>query len=177
MMRLTFGAIGLGMLLMGAFVGAQAPAGRCGQAGARQGGGPPQPPPTNLQVLPKDWSREQVVVVMRQFNAALGVTCNHCHVFNGAGDPMNDFAGDVKPQKNMARAMMRMTAGLQPTVQQAVNKTAETATRVSCAMCHRGAVTPVVSATGARRCAWSGPCAHARWSGARKLRRRSPTFR
>ena len=144
MMRLTFGAIGLGLLLMGAFVGAQAPPAAGGQAGARQGGGPPAPPPTNLQVLPKDWSREQVLVVMRQFNGALGVTCTHCHVFTKAGDPMNDFATDVKPQKNMARAMMRMTAGLQPTVQQAVNKTAETATRVSCAMCHRGAVTPVV---------------------------------
>ena len=144
MMRLTFGAIGLALLLMGALVGAQAPEAGRGQAGGRQGGGAPQPPPTNLQVLPKDWTRPQVVAVMQQFNQALGVTCNHCHVFNGPGDPMNDFAGDVKPQKNMARAMMRMTTSLQPMVQQAVNKTAESATRVSCAMCHRGAVTPVV---------------------------------
>ena len=143
MMRLTVGAAALGLILMGALIGAQAPPAAGGQAGARQGG-PPATPPTNLEVLPKDWSREQVLVVMRQFNAALGVTCTHCHVFTKAGDPMNDFATDVKPQKNMARAMMRMTAGLQPTVQQAVNKTAETATRVSCAMCHRGAVTPVV---------------------------------
>ena len=143
MMRLTFGAIGLGLMLMGALVGAQAPAAGGGQPGARQGGGPPPPPPTNLQVLPKEWTRPQVVAVMQQFNQALGVTCAHCHVFNGPGDPMNDFATDAKPQKNMARAMMRMTTGLQPMVQQAVNKSAEAATRVSCAMCHRGAATPV----------------------------------
>jgi hypothetical protein len=144
MMRVTVGAIALAMMLMGALVGAQATTAGAGQAGARQGGGPPAPPPTNLQVLPKDWSREQVLVVMRQYNQALGVTCAHCHVFIAAGDPMNDFATDMKPQKNMARGMMRMMQGLQGQVQQAVNKTPEAATRVSCAMCHRGAVTPVV---------------------------------
>jgi hypothetical protein len=144
MIRLTVGAIALALMVMGALVGAQAPAAGGGQGGARQGGGPPPLPPTNLQVLPKDWTRPQVVAVMQQFNQALGVTCNHCHVFNGPGDPMNDFATDMKPQKNMARAMMRMTAALQPQVQQAVNKPAESATRVSCAMCHRGAATPVV---------------------------------
>ena len=144
MMRLMVGAIALAALMTSALLGAQAPPAGGGQAGARQGGGPPPPPPANLQVLPKDWTRQQVVAVMQQFNQALGVTCNHCHVFNGPGDPMNDFATDMKPQKNMARAMMRMTAGLQPLVQQAVNKTPEAATRVSCAMCHRGAATPVV---------------------------------
>ena len=171
MMRLTFGAIGLGLLLMGAFVGAQAPPAAGGQAGARQGGGPPPPPPTNLQVLPKDWSREQVLVVMRQFNAALGVTCAHCHVFNGAGDPMNDFATDMKPQKNMARAMMRMTTGLQPMVQQAVSKTGRNR--------HAGLVRDVSPGGGdaggaspacAGCCAWSGPGRRASgWSGAGEL--------
>jgi hypothetical protein len=100
MMRVTVGAIALAMMLMGALVGAQATTAGAGQAGARQGGGPPAPPPTNLQVLPKDWSREQVLVVMRQYNQALGVTCAHCHVFIAAGDPMNDFATDMKPQKS-----------------------------------------------------------------------------
>lgn len=131
------------VVALAASVGAQAQdQGRAGGQG-RQGGAP-QPPPTNLQVLPKDWTRQQVVQVMQQFNQALGVQCAHCHVFNGPGDPMNDFATDVKATKNMARAMMRMTASLQPLVQQAVNKSPETATRVSCAMCHRGAATPVV---------------------------------
>jgi len=117
----------------------QEPQGRGGRGGA------PQPPPQNLQVLPKDMARPQVLQIMQAFNAALGVTCNHCHVFNGPGDPMNDFAGDVKPTKNMARAMLRMVGDLNTRVPEAVGKSADQAARVTCAMCHRGATTPVVA--------------------------------
>ncbi len=166
MTRLLVGAVALGLMLTGTLLGAQAPEAGRGQGAGRQGGGPPPPPPTNLTVLPKDWTRQQVVAVMQQFNQALGVTCTHCHVFNGPGDPMNDFATDVKPQKNMARAMMRMTQGLQPLVQQAVNKTADTATRVSCAMCHRGAATPVVPPPPAPAAAPGAPAAPAAPPGA-----------
>src|SRR5262245_39317793 len=52
-------------------------------AGGGQGRGEArgaQPPPSNLQVLPKDWTRQQVVQVMQQFNMALGVQCNYCHI-------------------------------------------------------------------------------------------------
>ncbi len=48
-------------------------------------------------------ARPQVLQAMQAFSAALGVTCVHCHVFNGPGDPMNDFAGDTKPTKNVAQ--------------------------------------------------------------------------
>ena len=147
MIRLTVGALAFGMLLMGALVGAQAPAAGGGQAGARQGGGPPPPPPTNLQVLPKDWSREQVLVVMRQFNAALGVTCAHCHVFIGPNDPMNDFAADTKPQKNIARQMVLMVRQINPLVQKAAApKPSDQVAAVNCAMCHRGAAIPMGAA-------------------------------
>jgi len=113
--------------------------------GQGRGGGAPQPPPQNLQVLPKDMARPQVLQIMQAFTAGLGVTCNHCHVFNGPGDPMNDFAGDTKPQKNMARAMMRMVGDMNAKVPEAVAKPADQAARVTCAMCHRGAATPVVA--------------------------------
>jgi len=74
------------------------------------------------------------------------VTCNHCHVFNGPGDPMNDFVGDTKPTKNMARAMMRMVTDMNAKVPEAVGKPADQAARVTCAMCHRGTTTPTVAA-------------------------------
>ena len=116
------------------------------RAGAPQGGGAPQPPPQNLQVLPKDMPRAQVVTIMQSINAALGVTCNHCHVFNGPGDPMNDFAGDTKPTKNVARAMMRMVREINPSVQKSVpSKAADQVAAVNCATCHRGAAIPVVA--------------------------------
>jgi len=104
----------------------------------------------NLQVLPKDMPRAQVVQIMQNFSAALGVTCNHCHVFNGPGDPMNDFAGDTKPTKTVARAMMRMTQGVNQQVQAAVTqKPQDQVTRVQCATCHRGQAIPQVATSAA----------------------------
>ena len=58
---------------------------------------PAQEAPKNLQVLPKDWTRAQVVAVMQNFNAALGVGCDHCHVMTQGQPP--DFASDDKARK------------------------------------------------------------------------------
>ena len=124
-------------LVVTATLGAQAP-----PAGQGRAGGPPAPPPANLQVLPKDIPRPQLLQTMQAFNQALGVQCNHCHQFVGPNDPMNDMASDVKPQKNAARAMLRMVAAINPQVASGVNKTAETATRVGCWTCHRGQAIP-----------------------------------
>ena len=146
MTRYSFGATMVGVLVLaGSMVAAQAPAPPA--AGQGQGrGAAPQPPPQNLQVLPKDMARPQVVQIMQQFIAALGVTCNHCHVFVGANDPMNDFAGDTKPQKIVARAMMRMVGEINAAIPTAVSKPTDQTARVTCAVCHRGAAIPVVAA-------------------------------
>jgi hypothetical protein len=139
MRRTAVVSLGILVLAGAVTVSAQAPQGR--------GGGAAQPPPQNLQVLPKDMTRPQVVQIMQAFNAALGVTCAHCHVFIGAGDPMNDFAVDTKPAKNVARAMMRMAREVNPAIAKAVApKAADQVAQVTCAMCHRGATVPVVAA-------------------------------
>ena len=138
MKRVVYATVTMGFVLAAA-LSAQAPAPGQGRAG-----GAPQAPPANLQVLPKDIPRPQLLQTMQAFNQALGVQCSHCHQFIGPGDPMNDMASDVKPQKNAARAMMRMATAINPQVQQAVNKTAETATRVGCWTCHRGQAIPEV---------------------------------
>jgi hypothetical protein len=146
MTRLSFGAV-LGALVLAGSIGAaeQAPQGAPAGAPPQGGGGAPQPPPQNLQVLPKDMARPQVVQIMQNFSAALGVTCAHCHVFVGPNDPMNDFAGDTKPAKNVARAMMRMVREINPTVQKSVaSKAADQVAAVGCATCHRGKAIPVV---------------------------------
>ena len=136
MVRVLCGAVTMGWLLTAA-VGAQAP-----PAGQGRAGGAPPAPPANLQVMPKDIPRPQLLQTMQAFNQALGVQCSHCHQFIGPGDPMNDMASDVKPQKNAARAMMRMVAAVNPQVASGVNKTPETATRVGCWTCHRGQAIP-----------------------------------
>jgi Photosynthetic reaction centre cytochrome C subunit len=144
MARFSFGvAIGV-IALAGSLVSAQAPQ---GQGQGRPGGaGAPQPPPQNLQVLPKDMARPQLLQAMQSISAALGVTCAHCHVFVGPNDPMNDFASDAKPTKNVSRAMMRMVREINPLVQKAVaGKAADQIAPVNCATCHRGAAIPVVA--------------------------------
>ena len=141
MTRLSFGAAVGALVLAGSLgIAAQAP-----QGAPAQGGGAPQPPMTNLQVFPKDAARPQVLQAMQAFSAALGVTCAHCHVFNGPGDPMNDMASDTKPTKNVARAMMRMVREINPSVQKAVpSKATDQVAAVGCATCHRGKAIPIV---------------------------------
>ena len=136
MTRLVYGTVAMAFVLT-ASLGAQAP-----PAGQGRAGGAPPAPPANLQVLPKDIPRPQLLQTMQAFNQALGVQCSHCHQFIGPGDPMNDMASDVKPQKNAARAMIRMVQAINPLVQQGVSKTAETAVRVGCWTCHRGQAIP-----------------------------------
>jgi hypothetical protein len=67
-----------------------------------------QPRFTNLQILPKDISKDGLDSVMHHFTASLGVKCNYCHVANQETRKM-DFAKDDKPEKQIARKMMLMT--------------------------------------------------------------------
>ncbi|HYR91562.1 MAG TPA: c-type cytochrome [Terriglobia bacterium] len=129
-------------------IAAQAPA-PGGQRGERGGGQrAPAAPPTNLQVLPKDWTRPQVVQVMQQFTMGLGVQCNYCHA-EMVGAPPNangqipiDAASDDKPLKNTARVMMRMVGDINKTLGGQLGKPASDVVQVQCITCHRGAAIP-----------------------------------
>jgi hypothetical protein len=122
------------IVLTGSLAWAQAP------GGGQRAGGPP--PMKNLQVLPKDTPQPQVVAMMRVFNAALGVNCDHCHVWTKPGDPSNDMAADSKATKAVAREMMRMTSDVNTRLAAAIKKSADQLTRVECWTCHRGAAIP-----------------------------------
>src|SRR5260370_42295984 len=90
----------------------------------------PQPPaPQNLQVLPKDMPRQELIQTMRLFNQALGVQCDHCHV-------EREFAKDDKPAKNVARAMIRMVHDIRASADKYLPEGA--AANVACWTCHRG---------------------------------------
>ena len=104
---------------------------------------------TNLQVIPEDTPRSEVIDVMRGFLGALNVGCNYCHVGAQRGCPPTpegistcDFATDIMPAKQAARDMMRMTAEINARVPAAVMKSANDATRVQCVTCHRGVEDP-----------------------------------
>jgi hypothetical protein len=147
MTRLSFGVAVGALVLTGSLgIAAHAPQGAPPQGAPQGGGAAPQPPLTNLQVFPKDMARPQLLQVMQAFNAALGVTCAHCHQFVGPNDPMNDFASDAKPAKNVARAMVRLVREINPMVQKSVaSKPADQVAAVNCGVCHRGAAIPVVA--------------------------------
>ena len=118
---------------------AQAPA-QGGTAPAQGRGGPPAAP-QNLQILPKDIPRAELLATMRGFTAGLGVMCNYCHVQEGQGG-RNDFATDEKQPKKTARVMMTMMAHVNDTLATGIGKSAADITKVQCGTCHRGEAIP-----------------------------------
>lgn len=96
------------------------------------------PPPTNLQVLPKDISTQELLKTMRQYAGDLGVRCGFCH----ATDPEThrpNFALDTKPEKSTARVMIKMTDAINA---QYLATLPGGEAKVSCYTCHRGSSMP-----------------------------------
>lgn len=98
---------------------------------------------TNLKVLPKDISSKDLQEIMADdFEDALGVTCGFCHANAKDGHGL-DFASDAKPEKEIARAMMRMTLGINKKYfkvrHPAIGSNALT---VTCTSCHKGEAFP-----------------------------------
>jgi tetratricopeptide (TPR) repeat protein len=131
MMRFFTGLVVLGTVLL-----AGPAVGTASAQGQQQ-----QEPPKNLQVLPKDTPRPQVIAAMQGFTQALGVQCSYCHVLEGPNG-RNDTAADDKPTKSTARVMMRLTGEINRTLGTEVGKPAAELTRVQCVTCHRGVAIP-----------------------------------
>lgn len=93
----------------------------------------------NLQVLPRDISKQDLTETMRGFTAALGVRCPFCHV-GREGEPLNtfDFASDDRPTKRTARTMIRMVRQINTEyLAKLPNRTAPSL-QVRCETCHHG---------------------------------------
>ena len=105
-----------------------------------------EPAPTNLKVLPKDMTGEQVHELMHKWEAQLGTECSTCHAADPNkkmpnGRPALNFADDSKPEKKNARLMYRMTEDLNKNYVSKVetsHKDEKTDTAVTCGTCHRG---------------------------------------
>lgn len=100
-----------------------------------------QDAPTNLQVFPPDISRSELTDQMRHFTFALNVRCTHCHVRREGGGGM-DFASDNNPNKETARAMMRMVKTINNDLLAALPNRVDPPVVVTCKTCHRGTVSP-----------------------------------
>ncbi len=149
--QLMFAAAGV-LLLAGSLTAQQTPAappaqGAAGQGrqGGAAGGGRAGGAPAgfqNLTVLPRDMPQPQFIAMMQGFEVALGVTCEHCHVYFGRG-AMNDFASDAKQAKKTARLMMLAARDFNAKLTPAdLGKPAANITAVACGTCHRGKAIP-----------------------------------
>ena len=142
---LTAAAAALTVALFALTSVAQAPAG----SPPPPAGGPPPPKrefpaPTNLKVLPKDLTGEQLHEIMEKWAGSLGAHCNTCH----AADPKNvgpngrprlNFADDSKEEKLTARLMYKMTEDINVNY---VSKVPNSEAPVTCGTCHRGHLGP-----------------------------------
>jgi hypothetical protein len=98
----------------------------------------------NLRVLPPNITHDELIATMRGFARGLGVKCNHCHVENPAGSKEQfHFASDAKPEKTVARTMIRMTRAINADYISRVNEHGQT---VTCLTCHRGQTVPETTA-------------------------------
>jgi hypothetical protein len=94
---------------------------------------------TNLQVLPKEISRRDLVATMRGIASDLGVRCDHCHV-EAAGKL--DFANDALATKKAARQMLLMTRTINADYVSRLPGDDSQRLKVTCVTCHRGQSIP-----------------------------------
>lgn len=98
---------------------------------------------TNLEVLPRDIKKPELVGVMRTFSFALGVRCTHCHVGENAADLSTvDFASDAKDTKKIAREMMKMSSEVNAILAKSIGSMRPEALQVRCVTCHHGLARP-----------------------------------
>ena len=102
----------------------------------------------NLEVLPKNISRDSLVAVMRSFTFATGLRCEGCHVmvengsFQGA-----QFHLDDKVAKLQARYMLKMVNDLNQSILPKLPERDSPALQVECKTCHRGLRKPYMLRT------------------------------
>ena len=119
-----------------------------GQPAVAQAAQAPPPPhempaPTNLKVLPRNLTGQQVHEIMEQWEGELGTGCKTCHAVSKEigpnGKPRLDFASDAKDEKQTARVMYKMTEDINANY---VSKIDSSGAPVTCGTCHRGHLGP-----------------------------------
>ena len=100
--------------------------------------------PKNLKVLPKKSTDEEVHAIMRVYSKSLGVRCTFCHASTGEGKEIKfDFASDVKPEKNIARKMIKMTNSINKRYLDKIGD--HKFEKIACVTCHNGNIKPIVT--------------------------------
>lgn len=101
------------------------------------------PKPTNLKVLPKNISAEELEGTMKAFNKSLGVKCGHCHAPKSNGEEGLDFASDENPKKDIARDMIKMTNKINKKYFK-YHDDEGMLKQIGCSTCHNGQAEPEI---------------------------------
>ncbi|HVZ55938.1 MAG TPA: c-type cytochrome [Chitinophagaceae bacterium] len=98
----------------------------------------------NLKVLSKKISHEDLGRVMGMFKDGLGVKCDFCHAKSKDDDKRLDFASDEKPEKEIARKMMKMTNRINKKFFHSSSRIGQENAQleVTCITCHHGSPHP-----------------------------------
>jgi hypothetical protein len=101
---------------------------------------------TNLKVLSNSIDDDKMDQIMHSFNSELGVTCIYCHIIDNSQSPAKaDFATDIKPEKNIARLMLKMTLKLnRKYFNSDVDAKVNSPVKIWCATCHHGIPRPIL---------------------------------
>ena len=111
-------------------------------------GDPPVEKFKNLKVLPKNISSKALSKIMvDEFQDDLGISCNFCHAEN-KNTHRPDYASDEKPEKQIARYMMRLTIGVNRKYFKLRHPMIGDSTLViTCVTCHHGSPRPENAST------------------------------
>jgi hypothetical protein len=102
----------------------------------------------NLKVLPRDISRDSLVLLMRSFSFATGLRCEGCHVMGEGGSFQGaQFDLDDKENKRKARFMLRMVNRLNAEILPQLPDRDDPPLGVECKTCHRGLQKPFLLRT------------------------------
>lgn len=102
----------------------------------------------NLKVLPRDISRDSLVLLMRSFSFATGLLCEGCHVMGEGGSFQGaHFDLDDKENKRKARFMLRMVNRLNAETLPEMPDRDSPPLAVECKTCHRGLRKPFLLRT------------------------------
>jgi len=101
---------------------------------------PPKEQFKNLKVLPKDISEQRLDSVMHEFEKALGVGCDFCHVKPADSTANWDMSLDDNPEKNIARKMIDMSNRINKDFFNATTKYGDenALLEIHCVTCHHG---------------------------------------
>lgn len=104
---------------------------------------PPANEYKNLKVLPKNISTKDLSKIMvDDFEDGLGVSCGFCHVEQKDSHKL-DYASDEKPEKQIARLMMKMTMGINKNYFKLKHPViGDSILAITCATCHNGQPRP-----------------------------------